>query len=246
MNIAFIVSLGLAAATVSITGAYFSIQGLMKLFSGAPLAVAIMGSALEVAKMVSASFLHRNWNSMHFIMKFYMTAAVGILMLITSMGIFGYLSFAFQHTSLELKNTLTRIEFLESEGRKVQEELTRLQKTVDEIPENRVSRRLELQKELEPRFQALQRQTMEVEMKKRTESLKKLSYSNEIGPIIFVAEAVGASTDKAATWLIILFVIVFDPLAVCLVMATSFAVKQREAFPKATASLSVTAEKPAA
>lgn len=192
------------------------------------MAVLVMGSALEMAKMVSASFLHRNWSQMHVIMKFYMSMAVGILMCITSMGIFGYLTFAFQHTSLELKNTLTRIEFLESEGKKVQEELNRLQKTVDEIPENRVTRKLDLQKELEPRFQALQKQSIEVQIKMRTENLKKLSYQMEIGPIIFVAEMFGAPTDKVATWLIILFVIVFDPLAVCLVLATSFAVKQRE------------------
>ncbi len=228
MNVAYIIFLGISALVVSVTGAYFSVSGLMKLFSGAPMAVLVMGTALELAKMVSASFLHRNWTSMHFIMKFYMSAAVGILMLITSMGIFGYLSFAFQSTSAELKNTMTRIEYIESEGKKVQSELDRLQKTIDEVPENRVSRRLDLQKELEPRFQALQRQSIEVQMKMRTESLKKLSYQMEIGPIIFVAEMFGANTDKVATWLIILFVIVFDPLAVCLVLATSFAIKQRE------------------
>lgn len=228
MNIAFIISLGLTAAIVSVTGAYFSISGLMKLFSGAALAVGVMGGALELAKMVSASFLHRNWASMNLFMKIYMCAAVGILMCITSMGIFGYLTFAFQHTSLELKNTLTRIEYLTSEGKKTQEELDRLQKTLDEIPESRVTRRLDLQKELEPRFQALQKQSVETQIKMRQEKLKELSLGMEIGPIIFVAEMFGARTDKVATWLIILFVIVFDPLAVCLVLATSFAIKQRE------------------
>lgn len=200
----------------------------MKLFSGAATAVLVMGCALELAKMVSASFLHRNWGQMHFIMKFYMSAAVGILMCITSLGIFGYLSYAFQHTSMELKNTMTRIEYIESEGKRTQVEIDRLQKTIDEIPESRVSRRLDLQKELEPRFQTLQRQSIEVQMKMRTESLKKLAYQMEIGPIIYVAEMFGAKTDKVANWLIILFVVVFDPLAVCLVLATSFAIKQRE------------------
>jgi len=228
MNSAYIIFLGISAAIVSITGAYFSISGLMKLFSGAPMAVLVMGSALEMAKMVSASFLHRNWSNMHFVMKLYLSFAVIILMLITSMGIFGYLSFAFQNTSLELKNTMTRIDFLESEGRKVQQEIDRLQKTVDEVPANRVTRRLDLQKELEPNFQALQKQAIEVQMKLRSENLKKLSYQMEIGPIIFVAEMFNAKTDKVATWLIILFVIVFDPLAVCLVLATSFAIKQNE------------------
>lgn len=231
MNKAYIAFLGFSAAVVSITGAFFSISGLAKLFSGAPIAVMVMAGALELAKLVSASFLHRNWSQMHFFMKFYLSLAVGILMAITSMGIFGYLSFAFQHTSMELKNTNVQIEFLESQERKVKSEVERLQKNLDEIPVNRVTRRLEAQKEMEPAFQALQRQSIEVQMKLKTENLKKLGYQMEIGPVIYVAELFGAKTDNVATYLIILFVFVFDPLAVCLVLATSFAIKQREGAP---------------
>lgn len=229
MNRAYIICLGISAAIVSVTGAFFSISGLAKLFSGAPLAVMIMAGALELAKMVSASFLHRNWTQMHFIMKFYLSLAVTILMGITSLGIFGYLSFAYQNTSKELKDTMVRIDFLQSEERKIQSEIDRLQKNLDEIPVNRVIRRLEAQKEMEPHFQTLQRRAIEVQMKMRTENLKKLSYEMEIGPVIYVAELFGAKTDNVATYLILLFVFVFDPLAVCLVLATSFAIKQREA-----------------
>jgi hypothetical protein len=231
MNRAYIVFLGFSAAVVSVTGAFFSISGLAKLFSGAPLAVMVMAGALELAKLVSASFLHRNWSQMHFIMKFYLSLAVGILMAITSMGIFGYLSFAYQNTSLELKSTLQQIDFLESQERNIKSEVERLQKNLDEIPVNRVTRRLEAQKEMEPQFQALQRQAIEVQMKLRTENQKKLSFQMEIGPVIYVAELFGAKTDNVATYLIILFVFVFDPLAVCLVLATSFAIKQRDVSP---------------
>lgn len=228
MNKAFIIILGVSAGIISITGAGFSIAGLMKLFSGAPYAVMVMAGALELAKLVSASFLHRNWSQLNLLMRFYLTMAVGILMSITSMGIFGYLSFAFQNTSMELKNTMVKIDFLESEGRKIQRESDRLQAIMDSIPKERVTRRLEMQRELEPEFQSLQKQSIEVQMKLRNENLKKLSYQMEIGPVIFVAELFGAKTDKVATWLIILFVIVFDPLAVCLVLATTFAIQQRE------------------
>ncbi len=228
MNKVFIFILGLSAAIISVTGAGFSIAGLMKLFSGAPYAVMVMAGALELAKMVSASFLHRNWKQLNVIMRFYLTVAVGILMAITSMGIFGYLSFAYQTTSMELKNTLVKIQFLESESRKIQRETDRLQSVIDSIPATRITRRMDTQKELEPEFQTLQKQAIEVQMKLRNENLKKLSYQSEIGPVIFVAELFGAKTDNVATWLIILFVIVFDPLAVCLVLATTFALQQRE------------------
>lgn len=228
MNKAYILFLGFSAAVVSVTGAFFSISGLTKLFAGAPMAIMVMAGALELAKMVSASFLHRNWSQMHFIMKFYLSLAVGILMCITSMGIFGYLSYAYQHSSMELKNTMVQIDYLESQERKVKMEVDRLQKNLDEIPTNRVTRRMEAQKEMEPAFQALQKQSIEVQMKLRTENMKKLGYQMEIGPVIYVAELFGGKTDNVATYLILLFVFVFDPLAVCLVLATSFAVKQRE------------------
>jgi hypothetical protein len=243
MNKVFVFILGLSAGIISFTGAGFSIAGLMKLFSGAPYAVMVMAGALELAKLVSASFLHRNWKQLNFIMRGYLTIAVGILMSITSMGIFGYLSFAYQNTSMELKNTMVKIEFLESEARKVQRETERLQGVIDSIPTNRVTRRMEMQKELEPEFQALQRQSIEVQMKLRNENLKKLSYQMEIGPVIFVAELFGAKTDRVATWLIILFVIVFDPLAVSLVLATTFALQQREFMAAAAQRAVVTPEK---
>jgi hypothetical protein len=228
MNKAFILVLGISAALISLTGATFSIMGLTKLFSGAPIAVGVMAGALELAKMVSASFLHRNWRALNIIMKVYLCMAVGILMCITSMGIFGYLSWAYQHTSAELKNTAVKMDFLDSEERKVQGEIDRLQRELDQIPANRITKKIETQKELEPRFQQLQKQVLQVQMNKRTEKLKMLAYQTEIGPVIYVAELFKANTDSVATWLILLFVIVFDPMAVCLVLATTFAITHQD------------------
>ncbi|MGZ3722435.1 MAG: hypothetical protein ACXVA9_05865 [Bdellovibrionales bacterium] len=228
MNRAYIFLLGFTAATVSLVGATFSISGLAKLFSGAPIAVMIMAGALEFAKLVAASFLHGNWKKLHPIMRVYLSFAVGVLMSITSLGIFGYLSYAYQHTSSELKNTLIKLDYMNGEDRKVQEELTRLQAEVDQIPASRVSKRIEIQKELEPRFDALKRQSIELQMKMRDENMKKLSFQIEIGPVVYVAQLFNKNMDDVATWLIILFVFVFDPLAVSLVLATSFAIKNEE------------------
>jgi hypothetical protein len=228
MNFLYLLVLGGSAAVVSLTGAAFSIAGLTKLFAGAPIAVGIMAGALELCKMMAASFLHRNWRQLHFIMKVYMTLAVGILMCITSMGIFGYLSFAFQHTQKELKNSLVRIESLETEEKNIKLEMERLQKSLDEIPGSRITKKMEAQKAIEPRMQELQRQSMEVQIKLRNENISKLSFQMEIGPVIYVAELLNAPSDNVATYLILLFVIVFDPLAVSMVLATSFAIHQRE------------------
>lgn len=228
MNRAYIFLLGFTAATVSLVGATFSISGLAKLFSGAPLAVMIMAGALEFAKMVSASFLHSNWKQLHPVMRAYLSFAVAVLMSITSLGIFGYLSFAYQHTSAELKNTMVKLDYMNSEDRKVQEEIVRLQAEVEQVPISRITKRMEIQKELEPRFEALKRQSIELQMKMREENLKKLSFQIEIGPVVYVAQLFNKGMDEVATWLIILFVFVFDPLAVSLVLATSFAIKNKE------------------
>lgn len=225
---AYIFLLGLTAGTVSIVGAIFSISGLAKLFSGAPLAVMVMAGALEFAKMVSASFLHSNWKKLHPIMRTYLSVAVGILMSITSLGIFGYLSYAYQATSSELKNSMIKLEYMNSEDRKVQEEISRLQGEVDQIPMSRVTKRLEVQREIDPRLEQLKRQSIELQIKMRDENFKKLRYQVEIGPVVYVAQLLNKQMDDVATWLIILFVFVFDPLAVCLVLATSFAVKNRD------------------
>jgi len=228
MNKAYIFLLGFTAATVSLVGATFSISGLAKLFSGAPIAVMVMAGALEFAKLVSASFLHQNWKRLHPIMRAYLCLAVTILMSITSLGIFGYLSYAYQHTSSELKATMLQLEYLNTEDRKVQEEITRLQTELDSIPTSRVSKRLEMQKEFEPRFDQLRRQSIELQIKMKDENLKKLSFQIEIGPVVYVAQLFNKNMDDVATWLIILFVFVFDPLAVSLVLATSFAIKNKD------------------
>jgi hypothetical protein len=228
MNALFIIVLGVSAAVISITGACFSIAGLTKLFAGAPLAVGVMAAALEFCKMMAASFLHRNWRQLHFIMKIYMTMAVGVLMCITSMGIFGYLSYAYQRTASELKNTMVKIDYLESQQRKIQGEQDRVQKELDEIPASRITKKMEAQKEAEPHIQELQKQSIEVQMQLRNENLKKLSFQMEIGPVVYVAELFNAKTDQVATYLILLFVFVFDPLAVCMVLATNFAIRMRE------------------
>ena len=82
----------LSALLVSGCAAYFSVAGLISIFSSAPLATGIMGGSLEIAKLVAASWLYRNWDTAPRALKYYFSSAVVILSVITSLGIFGYLS----------------------------------------------------------------------------------------------------------------------------------------------------------
>ncbi len=88
----FIVLLFLSAFAVSACAAWFSVAGLISIFSSAPLATGIMGGSLELAKLVAASWLYRNWGAAPRALKYYFSASVVILSIITSLGIFGYLS----------------------------------------------------------------------------------------------------------------------------------------------------------
>src|SRR5687768_16688758 len=100
MSRLYITLLAIAALAVSVTGAIFSMVGLTSLFAGAVFSVAIMAGALEFAKVVTAGFLYRYWGHVNHVMRVYLSAAVFVLSVITSLGIFGYLSNAYQTSSI--------------------------------------------------------------------------------------------------------------------------------------------------
>lgn len=107
--------LGLTAIVIALVAAFFSVYGISTLFAGAFIATAIMASALEVGKLVSVTFLYRYWEKMQGFLKTYLAIATIVLMLITSLGIFGYLSAAYQKSSLEFKATQEKIVMIESQ-----------------------------------------------------------------------------------------------------------------------------------
>jgi hypothetical protein len=104
----------ISALSVSISAAFYSISGLSKLFAGASLAIIIMASALEIAKVIVASLLYQYRKTLPKLLKIYLTSAVVILILITSMGIYGFLSSAYEINSTKLKNSEAKIGLLET------------------------------------------------------------------------------------------------------------------------------------
>ena len=100
----------LSAILIAGSAAYFSITGLGILFSGAAVAVMVMAGSLEFAKLVSATYLKQRWDEIKGFNKWYLSSAVGILMLITSAGIFGYLSNALQQQNIKLDQVAREIQ----------------------------------------------------------------------------------------------------------------------------------------
>jgi len=129
----FIILVFITALVISFIAAYYSIAGLIAIFASAAIPVAIMGSALEVAKLVSASWLYRYWNYIPKLIKIYLTTAVVILMFITSMGIFGFLSKAHvQQTSAGIE-TIAKVQRIENEINKFEDIIARSESRIDKL-----------------------------------------------------------------------------------------------------------------
>jgi hypothetical protein len=228
--VSFWVIIGLiaAATAVSLFGAIFSILGLGALFSGAIKAVFGMGASLEFAKFVLAAYLHQRWKFLNLLFKSYLTSAVVVLSLITSMGIFGFLSDAYTSASQELETENIRLVSLQADQSRVKSEISRITKSIDEIPANRVTKKIQTRQEYEPALKLLNQDLAGIEKRIGDVNLQIAKVKQKVGPLIYISKAFNMGIDDVVKYLILLFVVVFDPLAICLVIATSEALQSRE------------------
>jgi len=116
--------IALTALAVSASAAFYSVSGLSKLFAGAAFAVILMASSLEVAKLVIASLLYQYWNKVNKVLRTYLSIALVVLVIITSMGIYGFLSAAYQETAALAGNIDAQIALIETKRDNVREQLT--------------------------------------------------------------------------------------------------------------------------
>jgi hypothetical protein len=238
----FIGLLILAALSIAAVAAYFSIYGLAAIFSGWFWEVIAMGVVLEYGKLIMASYIYRYKDSITRKFKMYGISAVVVLMIITSTGIFGFLSQGYQQDTLSLKQQEQRITLIEterSELQKFKEERIARKKQIDDdiasLPNNYITARQRLLKSFGPELEELKRDIAEYtkQINEKTIQLseikqEKLINEVHIGPIIFISKAFSADTDTATKWLIIMIIFVFDPLAVMLTLGANHALLLRE------------------
>lgn len=232
----------LVALAISVVAGYFSIIGLTAIFAGAFWPVIIMGSVLEVGKLVTASWLYRNWYIISNTLRVYLTTAVILLMLITSMGIFGFLSRAHIEQQLASQNAdSAQVEILDSKIAYQQQLIDDVDKQVKQIDDNITKMTQSGQTKTSLRAIGDQRKTRDGLVAKKDgliEAITKLKSQKieaeakvkkieaEVGPIKYIADMIYDSADtnqleKAVRLVIILLVIVFDPLAVVLLIAAN-------------------------
>lgn len=230
MSFIYLALLLVATVVVSCTGALFSITGLAQLFGGAPTAVAVMAGSLELSKFIIVGFVYRYWGHIHRPLRAYLVFSVVVLMVITSIGIFGYLSNAYAVASGDLHAQLMEIEGLERENGRLIEQVAEYKRFIAEIPESRISRRLEFQKEYEPKIEALLKKSEVLIREINSKRQALLKTNTKVGPIIYLARIFNTDIDTAVKWLIGLFVAVFDPLAVSLVFCLNLIIRLREKY----------------
>ena len=224
--------IGISALLVAGSAAFFSVFGLSRLFSGAFFSVIIMAGSLEFAKLVAASFLYRYWNDINRILKAYLMIGVGTLVLITSAGIFGYLSNAYQGATVgfEKQSTLLisleeRLEQLEEDKVFLKEEL---EAQVNDLPENYRTARRQLRESYNPQIQKVNQDILELKSKMSDLELNLIETGVDVGPAIYLARAFETDIDTVVKFFIFVLIFVFDPLALSLVLAYNHMIVNEE------------------
>lgn len=241
----FIFLLGLAALLVAGCAAYFSVLGIATLFIGSYYQVMFMAGSLEFGKLVATSYLYRYWNKTTFVLKMYLVIAVLTLMGITSLGIFGYLSAAYQVNSNKNEQIEQQITTLEQQKQNFKTETEQAQTRIDTLNKSRIEQEKRLtgltSRATKPIYDDIQRAGDEIKnLNKRTQELNKslIEKDNEIislrteagkakdiGTFKFIAQSFNTSLDNIVKIFILIIVLVFDPLAVSLVLAFNVATK---------------------
>lgn len=244
----FTILVGLVALLVAGCAAFFSVQGLATLYAARFIAVCIMAGGLEIGKLVAASFLHRYWKTCGILLKVYLTIAVVILMGITSLGIFGFLTGAYQQSHVKVELTDVKQEALNSKKEFLKVEIDQLNARINTLNEARKSQEKRLPdlstRAAKPIYEDIKRSSEEITaarkrvdeltselFKTSTESIQqKVEGSKEvdIGTLKYVAKIFGVDMDTIVKWFTLAIVLVFDPLAVALVLAYNSLIEKKE------------------
>ena len=253
-----------AAISLSCIAAWYSIAGLTAIFAAAVVPIIIMGGILEVSKLVVASWLYRNWEEVPAMFKYYFTVAIIILMMITSMGIFGFLSKAHLDQAVPAGDITAQVTMFDDKikserdnidaARKALKQMDaqvdeKLARTTDDkgaeravqIRRNQASERKKLQNEIT----ISQKSIITLQEQKAPVASQARKVEAEVGPIKYIAALIYGDTldqnmlEKAVRWVIIMIVLVFDPLAVLMLVAVNWSLKKRQPEPKSIVPLEV-------
>ena len=232
------------ALAISAVAAFYSIVGLMAIFSASALSIAIMGAVLEVGKLITASWLYQNWKTIPKLLKYYLTSAVVVLMFITSMGIFGYLSKSHIDAGTNTSQLQIKLERLNNYIKSEQKTIDRAERQLDNLDKaleryvelgavsKGLDRRLEQEEELDILTSKVNKSQLKIDEyldEKSEYDLEIKNFEVEVGPLKYISALIYGDDalnflDSAVRIVILILVFVFDPLAVLLVVAANISI----------------------
>jgi len=253
-NKLFPLLIAFSALSVSASAAFYSVSGLSKLFAGASLEVIIMASSLEIAKLVIASLLYQYWDTINKALRVYLTIAAGVLILITSAGIYGFLSAAYQETANKegiVTQQITALETKKALYEETRDNLLADRKSNNELrgtlSKGSTTQYTDKNGNLVVRTNNSAIRNIESTAKENERLAAKLDVVNdsifaletqileakvnseatsELGPLKYLSELTGVEMNRIINWLLLVIIFVFDPLAIALVIAANFAFAQ--------------------
>ena len=208
----------LTALGLSGVSAYYSVVGLAQIFPGSFWPIILMGSILEIAKLVTVSWLYNNWAETNRLMRYYFSIAIILLMLITSMGIFGYLSRAHIESNVVVGANTVQLKTIETQEKIARDKLEYLLKRAGD-PATATNK-------IDKEIQTTQNELNRLSKEKLPLMKEENKLTAEIGPIKYIAEIFynkddPSFIDKAVRLVIFTIIIVFDPLAILLLIAAN-------------------------
>jgi hypothetical protein len=214
---------GLSALFIAGSAAFFSVFGLSKLFAGAALSVIIMAGSLEFGKIIGASFLYRYWNKIHNWLKIYMTIGVITLVLITSAGIFGYLSNAYQGATIQFEKQSATLLYKEDRLVQLEEDKVylkeELKQSLSSLPDNYITAKRKLREDYNPKVLELNDTILKIKQEVGDLKVGLIETGVDVGPAIYLARAFKTDIDTVVKFFIFILIFVFDPMAVSLIIA---------------------------
>ena len=222
---------GLSAFLIAGSAAFFSVFGISKLFSGDALAVIIMAGSLEIGKLVGASFLYRYWNRISLWLKAYMLVGVITLVGITSAGIFGYLSNAYQGATIEFEKQSTTLLYKEDRLVQLEEDKSylkdELEQSISALPDNYPTAKRKLREEYNPKVLSINDQILDIKQEVSDLKVGLVETGVDVGPAIYLARAFETDIDAVVKFFIFILIFVFDPMAIALVISFNVIIQDR-------------------
>lgn len=223
-----IIMLASAAAGLAATAEYFSVIGLATTYAGSFNSVVALGCAIGFGKLVGVSFLYRFRDRLTLGFKSILSVVIVSMMLITSFGVFGFLTKANQSDMVGLKQTNATQTLLQEEATRLNARKVQIDQQIAQLKADDVRGRGRLNLQFKDELKEINTRIPQIEKEKAALATAEIEQQSDIGPLIYIAKSMGLEADIATTWFTLLLVIVLDPAAVILTLCTNIAIAHRQ------------------